>query len=172
MQNEKGMVRRVDELGRVVIPKELRFALHIETGTMLEFFCPNNNELYLKKFEPMRQLNDFGTICLRALKDIDCGFVLCDNVSVMAVQNLPKKDWLNMALSTDLQQKLRQTTAPYFEFATPFESGNAVHNVIVPIRAQGDLLGAIIIISNDLVASIPISSARVVANLLTDYVSR
>ena len=49
MHNEKGFVRRVDELGRVVIPKELRFALKIETGTMLEFFCENNKELHLQE---------------------------------------------------------------------------------------------------------------------------
>ena len=93
MHNEKGFVRRVDELGRVVIPKELRFALKIETGTMLEFFCENNKELHLCKYEPLRQISDLGENCLHALKGHDCGILLCDSASVIAVQNLPKKDF-------------------------------------------------------------------------------
>ena len=60
MQNYKGQVRRVDELGRVVIPKEIRFALKVNSGSLLEFFCDQqNNAITLTKYEPIKQITDY-----------------------------------------------------------------------------------------------------------------
>lgn len=170
MHNEKGFVRRVDELGRVVIPKELRFALKIETGTMLEFFCENNKELHLCKYEPLRQISDLGENCLHALKGHDCGILLCDSASVIAVQNLPKKDFFGLKLNAQLQKELTQNTQQFFQFETPLESKTKTYNIVLPIRSQGDLLGCIVLISDHEILDVTTASARVVANFLEEYV--
>ena len=55
-----GIVRRIDDLGRVVVPKEIRRTLRLREGTPLEIFTDREGEIILKKYSPMMELNAFA----------------------------------------------------------------------------------------------------------------
>ena len=56
-----GVVRRIDDLGRVVIPKEIRKTLRIKEGDPLEIFTDKEGEVILKKYSPIGELSEFAT---------------------------------------------------------------------------------------------------------------
>ena len=171
MQNDKGLVRRVDELGRVVIPKEIRHSLKIENGNMLEFFCTVDGALKLEKFEPVREFCDFGEKMLYALREYsDCGFMLCDTQKVVAVQNCSKKDNVGKKLNQNFVSLIKQATGKLVcDF--PFESFKDEKCVVFPINVLGDFVGCLIVVSNKLENQDAWISAKTISTILSDYLS-
>ena len=75
-----GIVRRIDELGRIVVPKELRRTFRIKEGTPLEIFIGDNGELILKKFSPVVELIDLAKeICDSIYETMNCTVLIFDN---------------------------------------------------------------------------------------------
>ena len=169
MHNDKGIVRRVDELGRVVIPKEIRHSLKIENGNMLEFFCDNEGRLELKKFEPVRELCDFGAKILFSLRGyVDCGFLLCDTQKVVVVQNFSKKESLGKKLESNLLQKLK-TNDQFFECEHPLDASFDQNSFVFPLKVMGDVLGCLIVLSKQKLSQQVIASTNTVLTILCDY---
>ena len=100
-----GIVRRIDDLGRVVIPKEIRKTLRIREGDPLEIFTAKDGEVILKKYSPIGELNEFSQEYAETLGEIlGQGIVVTDLDSIIAVSKLPKKDYKEKSISNELEQ--------------------------------------------------------------------
>ena len=99
-----GIVRRIDDLGRVVIPKEIRRTLRLHEGTPLEIFTDREGEIILKKYSPMMELTAFSSQYAEAMAQ-STGLMVCitDRDQVIAVSGGPRKDYLQKSISRQLE---------------------------------------------------------------------
>ena len=152
-----GIVRRIDELGRVVIPKEIRRTLRIKEGDPLEIFT-DRDELMLKKYSPIATLERFSEATARSLNDLSGKLaVICDTDEVLYAYGEGKRELDKKPLSEEMDKILkdrRSYTASLAEGGTilpvtsPSET-NITAQIIVPIVSNGDCLGDIVLLSKE-----------------------
>ena len=98
-----GIVRRIDELGRIVIPKEIRKSLRIKEGESLEILI-DNEDIILKKYSVIKNLNDFAQNITDSIYSfIKNNILITDTNSILAVSGPLKKELLNKSIGTDLE---------------------------------------------------------------------
>lgn len=150
-----GIVRRIDDLGRVVIPKEIRRTLRIREGDPLEIFVDRDGEVILKKYSPISELGDFSKEYAEALFDsLGNTVLICDRDSVIAVAGGSKKEYLNKNISESVEKVMadRSTVLETNETTISLVEGNEetlTSYTISPIIANGDPIGTVIIMSKD-----------------------
>ncbi|AKS37058.1 stage VI sporulation protein D [Anoxybacillus gonensis] len=150
-----GIVRRIDDLGRVVIPKEIRRTLRIREGDPLEIFVDRDGEVILKKYSPISELGDFAKEYAEALFDsLGQPVLICDRDVFIAVAGGSKKEYLNKSVSELVEKVMedRQSVLHTEETNVSFAQAHEEHMqsyVIAPIIAGGDPIGAVIIFSKD-----------------------
>lgn len=148
-----GIVRRIDDLGRVVIPKEIRRTLRIREGDPLEIFTEKDGEVIFKKYSPMGDLSDFAAqICDAIGKNTGHIAAVTDRDAVIAVCGAPKKELLDKQNSRDLEQLMEQRKAYRYtggDYRLPViaSADRYFVSVAVPIIAGGDLLGCVLLLS-------------------------
>ena len=100
-----GIVRRIDDLGRVVIPKEIRRTMRIREGDPLEIFTDKDGVVILKKYSPIYELGNFAQEYAEALnhslKHIAC---ICDKDIFVAVSGTAKKEFIERGISSELEE--------------------------------------------------------------------
>ncbi|MGE5417567.1 MAG: stage V sporulation protein T [Acidobacteriota bacterium] len=157
-----GIVRRIDDLGRVVIPKEIRRTLRIREGDPLEIFVDREGEVILKKYSPIGELGDFAKEYADSLHEA-IGHIACiaDRDNIIAVSGAPKKEFLGKAIGPGVEKTLEDRKIAtindlkdhaYCKGCPVNESDNKckiVSEVIAPIISQGDPIGAVIIMSKE-----------------------
>lgn len=154
-----GVVRRIDDLGRIVIPKEIRKTLRIKEGDPLEIFTDKEGEVILKKYSPIGELSEFATGYAETLAKTT-GHIACitDKDTVIAVSGGSKKEFLEQDLSGELEQLLEDkeiyTSKENNEIAIPITKNDNKERkynsqVIYPIISQGDVIGSVILLSKD-----------------------
>ncbi len=148
-----GIVRRIDDLGRVVIPKEIRRTLRIREGDPLEIYTERDGEVIFKKYSPMGELTEFAVqICDALSKTTDGIALVCDRDSVIAVAGAPKREFMDKRLSGALEKLLEARKVYRLERGgadVPVTDGDEKYRVAVaaPILAEGDLLGCVVFVS-------------------------
>jgi AbrB family transcriptional regulator, stage V sporulation protein T len=150
-----GIVRRIDDLGRVVIPKEIRRTLRIREGDPLEIFVDRDGEVILKKYSPISELGDFAKEYGEALYDsLGHPVLICDRDVFIAVAGSSKKEYLNKNISSLVESVMESrssslvTDGKNLEFVDGYEE-NISSYTIGPIIANGDPIGAVVIFSKD-----------------------
>lgn len=174
-----GIVRRIDELGRVVIPKEIRRTLRIKEGDPLEIFT-DRDELMLKKYSPIATLERFSKATARSLNDLSGKIALiCDTDGVLHAYGEGKKDLDGKALSSTMDKLLKERRSyvasaceggDILPLTSPEEEGITAQ-IIVPIVSNGDCLGAVVILSKEEGAKMDVSDinlARLTADILAN----
>ena len=145
-----GMVRRIDDLGRVVIPKEIRRTMRIREGDPLEIFTDKEGELIFKKYSPIGELSDFaGQICDSIKKATDGIAAVCDRENIIAVAGGAKKELLDKPVSRQLAEIMEKRTVYLGSGAAfPAAEGEEKYRVAVaaPVTAEGDVLGCVLFI--------------------------
>lgn len=154
-----GIVRRIDDLGRVVIPKEIRRTLRIREGDPLEIFTDKEGEVILKKYSPIGELGEFAAQYAETLHKT-IGHITCiaDRDSIIAVSGASKKDFLEKQLSSDIEKVIEEKSV--FLVKSPDEKTISIvadepgdrrytAQVISPIISEGDPIGAVILLSMD-----------------------
>ena len=100
-----GIVRRIDDLGRVVIPKEIRRTLRIREGDPLEIYTDREGEVILKKYSPIGELGDFAEAYAESLHNTSGHIIaVADRDSIIAVSGGSRKDLLEKQLSPDIEK--------------------------------------------------------------------
>ena len=152
-----GIVRRIDELGRVVIPKEIRRTLRIKEGDPLEIFT-DRDELMLKKYSPIATLEGFSEATAKSLNQLSGRLsIICDTDGVLHAAGEGKREVEGKLLSPEMDKVLRERrsytanvaeggeilplTAPAIEGITA--------QIIVPIVSNGDCIGAVAVLSKE-----------------------
>ncbi|MBU4533608.1 MAG: stage V sporulation protein T [Eubacteriales bacterium] len=152
-----GIVRRIDDLGRVVIPKEIRRTLRIREGDPLEIFVDRDGEVILKKYSPIGELGEFAKEYADSLYEAT-GHIACifDRDAIIAVSGAPKKEYLNKMVNPAVE-KVMEDRKPIManipgEEALPLmidEVPTYTAEVIAPIISNGDPIGAVVLISKE-----------------------
>ena len=124
-----GIVRRIDDLGRVVIPKEIRRTLRIKEGTPLEIFTDREGQIILKKYSPIGELSIFAKEYAEALAQTT-GLVACitDHDQVVAAAGPGNKEFAGKEIPVVSDQ-----------------AGNLYSQAVQPIICAGDAIGAVIL---------------------------
>lgn len=149
-----GIVRKIDELGRIVIPKEIRRTMRIREGDPLEIFTEKDGEVIFKKYSPMGELSDFaGQICETMHKTTNRITAITDRDSVISVFGAPKRDLGEKRISGELEQvmegrQLFQERAGEREL--PIVDGESPYRVSIaaPIISEGDVMGCVVFLNN------------------------
>lgn len=148
-----GIVRRIDDLGRVVIPKEIRRTLRIREGDPLEIFTDRDGEVILKKYSPISELGSFAQEYAETLyATLGTPAFISDRDEMIAVAGVSKKDYLNRRLSSQAEEILSAKTivSEKMEKAVEWIPGQ-VEQVksfcVAPIIVDGNPIGAVYLIS-------------------------
>ena len=144
-----GIVRRIDDLGRVVIPKEIRRTMRIREGDPLEIYTDREGEVIFKKYSPIGELSAFAAQYAETLyKTCNLSVVITDRDAVIAHAGVPKKDFSDKTLTTEAE-KLMESRSMYSYrdgadkiFATP-EGENHFIRCAMPIISGGDIIGCV-----------------------------
>ncbi|MCL2372956.1 MAG: stage V sporulation protein T [Defluviitaleaceae bacterium] len=153
-----GIVRRIDDLGRVVIPKEIRRTLRIREGDPLEIFTDREGEIILKKYSPIGELGAFAKEFAETLSQTS-GHITCivDKDQIIAVSGGARKEFLDKNISSELEKAINGRNSlsanrndaafvPVLEDDDPKTYSN---QFIAPIICEGDVLGAVVLLSPD-----------------------
>jgi AbrB family transcriptional regulator (stage V sporulation protein T) len=147
-----GIVRRIDDLGRVVIPKEIRRTMRIREGDPLEIFTEKDGEVIFKKYSPMGELAEFaGRICEALHKNAGFTAAVCDRDGVIAATGPGKKDLADRHLTRELIRRLEEREHYCFGGrGVPVRVTDACEmplGAAVPILSEGDLLGGLLLMA-------------------------
>jgi len=148
-----GIVRRIDDLGRVVIPKEIRRTMRIREGDPLEIFTDREGEVILKKYSPIGELGEFATEYADSLNEA-LGHISCiaDKDTIIAVAGAPKKQLMNKQVSTDVEKVMTERKMVVFNepcFLTVDEDVSYSSAVLAPIITEGDTVGVVILAAKE-----------------------
>ncbi|MGN1266363.1 MAG: stage V sporulation protein T [Dorea sp.] len=150
-----GIVRRIDDLGRVVIPKEIRRTLRIREGDPLEIFTDREGEIILKKYSPIGELSAFAKQYAESLSQTTGHLVcICDMDQIIAVSGNGKKDFQEKRLTKQMQEMMlkREHILTYagekkFVQIIAEQSADFDGESISPIICEGDVVGAVALLS-------------------------
>ncbi|MDP5276950.1 stage V sporulation protein T [Chengkuizengella axinellae] len=150
-----GIVRRIDDLGRVVIPKEIRRTLRIREGDPLEIFVDRDGEVILKKYSPIGELGDFAKEYAESLYESTNHIaIISDRDTIISVSGGAKKDYLEKRIGSLLEESMEQRKTIFHDTSGEYEvckdmRENFSSIVISPIVTGGDPIGTVILASKD-----------------------
>ncbi|MFW6306433.1 MAG: stage V sporulation protein T [Bacillota bacterium] len=149
-----GIVRRIDDLGRVVIPKEIRRTMRIREGEPLEIFVDREGEVILKKYSPIGELSEFAQEYADALaEETDHGVFVLDRDVIIAVSGVQRKLFLEKQISTEAEKVMEDRRAAiiegkgvnaFCEGVTNSEEYSLSSSVLAPIIVEGDPIGVVV----------------------------
>ncbi|KAA9003598.1 stage V sporulation protein T [Paenibacillus spiritus] len=150
-----GIVRRIDDLGRVVIPKEIRRTLRIREGDPLEIFVDRDGEVILKKYSPIGELGDFAKEYAESLFESTGHITLItDRDTFVALSGGSKKDYLEKPVGPllekcmDSRKTVLETGSGSYEIGKDHPEELSSY-VIAPIISGGDPIGSVVMMSKD-----------------------
>lgn len=150
-----GIVRRIDDLGRVVIPKEIRRVLRIKEGAPLEIFTKQDGEIIFKKYSPIGELGDFAYDYVDTLsKTSGAAAVITDTDNVIAVSGVPKRELAEKRVSSALEKLMEEKSSfimksgddriPVIDGGDRYMAG-----VVHPIISEGDTIGSVVLLNEE-----------------------
>lgn len=150
-----GIVRRIDDLGRVVIPKEIRRTLRIREGDPLEIFVDRDGEVILKKYSPIGELGDFAKEYAESLYESTGHITLItDRDTIIAVAGGSKKEYMDKQIGSllehcmDNRKTLLESTPGTYEISRDNQDMYSSF-VAAPIIAGGDPIGTVVLLNKD-----------------------
>lgn len=150
-----GIVRRIDDLGRVVIPKEIRRTMRIHEGDPLEIYTESDGTVIFKKYSPIGELGEFASQYAESIaKTTGLPCLISDKDTIIAVSGAPKKELADKKLSSEAEKIMNEKTnyvAKQGDKNVLAVDGNENYKagVIAPIVFEGDSIGTVMIISTD-----------------------
>ena len=145
-----GIVRRIDDLGRVVIPKEIRRTMRIREGDPLEIYTDREGEVIFKKYSPIGELQAFAAEYADALqKSASIPIFICDRDEIIAVSGASKKEYMDRRISKGLEEIVESRSlyvrgAGKETVAVTSDGGSHYVNCAMPILSEGDVVGCVI----------------------------
>jgi len=149
-----GIVRRIDDLGRVVIPKEIRRTLRIREGDPLEIYTDHEGEVIFKKYSPMGELSSYAVgLCETINKTVGLSCIVCDRDTVVSAAGPVKRDVADKRISEDLERLMEERQLYHKSPGSrliPVCAGMSQPHVLsaAPIISEGDMSGSVCFISD------------------------
>ncbi len=148
-----GIVRRIDDLGRVVIPKEIRRTMRIREGDPLEIYTASDGEVIFKKYSPIGELSEFASQYTDVLnRATNLPVIITDRDHVIAASGMPKKDAMDKRISSELEEIIENrenyVAAPDIKALYPLKDSDREAGIAYPIIGGGDVAGAVVLMLN------------------------
>lgn len=145
-----GIVRRIDDLGRVVIPKEIRRTMRIREGDPLEIYTASDGEVIFKKYSPIGELSEFAGQYTDVLnRATNLPVIITDRDHVIAVSGIARKDVIDKHISPELEDLIENretyTASPDIKALYPLKESDKEAGVAFPIIGGGDVAGAVVL---------------------------
>lgn len=151
-----GIVRRIDDLGRVVIPKEIRRTLHIRESDALEIFTDREGQIILKKYSPIGEMTTFAKQYAESLAQVSGHAALITDRDQFIATAGGYKHLAGKMLSPQLEDKINKRETVMASkgdrsFIPVSEDGGEVyiHQMIAPIICEGDIIGSVVLLEDD-----------------------
>lgn len=146
-----GIVRRMDDLGRVVIPKEIRRTMRIREGDPLEIYTDTDGEVIFKKYSPIEEMTPFAEQYAQTLASCTgLAAVICDRDHVVAGSGVPKREIADRRISQELEEYIERrdtfTAAEGTGDLFPIEGYDRPASVMYPVVASGDVAGSVLLL--------------------------
>ena len=167
-----GIVRRIDDLGRVVIPKEIRRTMRIREGDPLEIYTDREGEVIFKKYSPIGELTSFASQYADTLhKTCGMAVVICDRDAVIACAGLSRKEYNDKALSDELEEIIEGRGLYLYREGNaklPVISDNETHFIscAMPILTEGDIVGCVASVADSSSANVHEINAELESKLI------
>lgn len=152
-----GIVRRIDDLGRVVIPKEIRRTLRIREGDPLEIFTDREGEVILKKYSPIGELASFAKQYAESLaQTLGSGVCVTDTDQIIAAAGNGRKELQDKVIRKEFAEilqkrecvRLKKGNKSYAVIAEGMEE-NIKEEIVCPIICEGDVIGSVVLLKQD-----------------------
>ena len=170
-----GIVRRIDDLGRVVIPKEIRRVLRIRDGDPLEIYTAGDGEVIFKKYSPIGELSPIAVQYAEAMiKHTSLPVIICDRDHCIAAAGITRREVLERRVSTAVEE-LMESRASFVYGSTQCDAPEALEGfdrkayIAIPILSAGDITGVVMMLNSDDGANptdTDVSLAKVAASFL------
>lgn len=169
-----GVVRRIDDLGRIVIPKEIRRSLRIREGDSLEIYSDGSDAIVLKKYSPVQSIENFAVQFAEAIystskKEI----IITDREKIIACAGGFRKDIIGRKIDIRLDEKIQKRSLQIFNRNDNLEvTDNLIIKsaaVLKPISVYGDLIGCVIIIGDNQIGDVEKVLVESSASFLSKY---
>ncbi|MBQ7043501.1 MAG: AbrB/MazE/SpoVT family DNA-binding domain-containing protein [Clostridia bacterium] len=148
-----GIVRRIDDLGRVVIPKEIRRTMHIREGAPLEIFTDTQGGVIFKKYSPVGELSDVTEHYADVLyRSVNTPILICDRDHVISCAGVSKRDFMERHISEELENVMEERklyTGDVDNMLYPIDGIAYAASIVAPIISNGDILGAVVFLFSD-----------------------
>lgn len=151
-----GIVRRIDDLGRIVIPKEIRRTLRIRESDPLEIFTDREGQIILKKYSPIGEMSTFAKQYAESLAQVSGHVALISDRDQFIAVSGGYKQLLGKNISKQLDEKItaRETiiaTRGEKNFIQIAEEDNETYQqeALAPIICEGDVIGAVVLLATD-----------------------
>ncbi len=170
-----GVVRRIDELGRIVIPKEIRKTLRIKDGESIEIFTNSNEEIVLKKYSALKNLSDFAlSLCDSIYSYLKHDIMITDSDSIIAISGKYRKEYKNKVISDSLSNYMKKRInivekhSKYLQITD--SNGLECSYIIRNIISNSEVVGLIIIFSTtDKLGEVEEKVLEIVSQFLNNY---
>ena len=146
-----GIVRRIDDLGRVVIPKEIRRTMRIREGDPLEIYTDREGGVIFKKYSQLGDVSDFAAqLCDTISRVAGIPAVITDRDSIIAAGGVPRREVVDKRVSQQVEQMMQERRSVQADQSMPLCDGSEKFRVLiaVPIISEGDVLGCVAFVSD------------------------
>lgn len=153
-----GIIRRIDDLGRVMIPKEIQRVLRIQEGDPVEIYTDKEGSVVLKKYSPLGELNEFAEDYAEITSELlGCAVIVTDTDQIIAVAGAPKKELLGKTIGKEVKTAIYEkiisndSSSKHGDgiISEPVSIVGYQSRVIVPIVYQGDSIGSVIVMKRE-----------------------
>lgn len=171
-----GIVRRIDDLGRVVIPKEIRRTMRIREGDPLEIFTAADGEVIFKKYSPMGELPETAAQLTEVLsRATELPVLITDRDHVLAVAGASKRELLERRISEELEQLMTDRTtyiaSPETVSLYPISGFEREAAIALPIIGGGDVSGAVVMLLRE-DGSMPTSEEKKLMQVAASFLGK
>lgn len=168
-----GIVRRIDELGRIVIPKEIRKSLHMVEGENIEIYIENEN-IVLKKFSIIKNMDDLAQkMCDVVYSNIKKNIIITDNNYIIAAAGDIKKEYLNQEISKEMKENIERREKlleKYEKNIEIIEGDNFISKYVInSIITSGDAVGLVIIFDSGEISELEMKISGILTNFIGKY---
>ena len=172
-----GIIRRIDDLGRVVIPKEIRRTMRIREGDPLEIFTSGDGEVVLKKHSLLGAISEYAENMAAVLhKDTGFPVAITDRDTIISVSGVPKNELLGRRVSVEIEQIMQERRtfiSQQRHTVKTVEAMDVESSVCAPIIASGDIVGCICMLSaktGEIPSDCAVKMVQIMANFMTKSV--
>lgn len=168
-----GVVRRIDELGRIVIPKEIRKNFRIKEGENIEIYIDDDN-IILKKYSLLKNITDITSIIIDSVfSTTNKNLIITDNSNVIGTSPSFKKDYLNKEISNEYQEMMLKRENIIQKTIKKLNITDELIDysyIMTPLIINGDLVGSVCLLSDEIITNSDISIMKVIVKILSKYI--